>query len=155
VIEWCKELCKESETVPEAAEISECGSWSLPHASLACRVSLLVLSAASQWAPPVGTSQPWNPTRPPPVDPPVALRAWRSTPLDVSSTRGAVSICIAWTRGCSLSLKCHPGCVLGRVVRKLLFVGGRRLGSVAMWGVFLVLPPVSRRLGFAPRRVMV
>jgi len=32
VIEWCKALCKESETVPEAAVIFECGGWPLPHA---------------------------------------------------------------------------------------------------------------------------
>lgn len=31
MIEWCKELCEESETVPEAVMIIECGSWSLPN----------------------------------------------------------------------------------------------------------------------------
>lgn len=32
MIEWCKVLCEESETVPEAVVTSRCGSWRDPPA---------------------------------------------------------------------------------------------------------------------------
>lgn len=67
MIEWCKELCEEGETVPEAAVIHECGSWSLPQMHGCCLVCGHLTPRVRQ---PVRTCSILNPTRPPLVNPP-------------------------------------------------------------------------------------
>lgn len=108
MIEWCKALCKESETVPEAAVIFECGSWSSPVHTRPFPLGLVSLAGClpppwqvSGWCLP---QRFWNPTRPPLVNPPRESEPSRVRASWMFVNPGfAVSACFPRTRGSSLS----------------------------------------------------
>lgn len=82
MIEWCKELCEESETVPEAVMIIECGSWSLPKPCLLpiCNRLRLVIFVAFGESYPVGARKGRHPLDSDQTalgHPARSVRAWR------------------------------------------------------------------------------